>query len=205
MRRPPPLSPLPHTEAPNRGLFVDRWGTLIDSQAGCLQPDCRSWSFVPQAVNALFRAQQAGWNLYLIGNEHGVACGQVEERRWQEHERELLGQLAAQGVRVTRNYACLDAPTGKGAHKRPSVFLLPDTGVFYHALQMDELVLEHSWVIGDGTIELAAGERAGLKSAGVRTGRALRDDQLSVDPQLVAEDLADFIGMLLGPRVGARQ
>jgi histidinol phosphatase-like enzyme len=80
---------------------------------------------------------------------------------------------------------------------------MPDTGVFYHAMQQDEVVLEQSWVIGDGMLELVAGERAGLNSAGVRTGRALCDGELAVDPKLSADDLADFIGALLGPRVGA--
>ena len=204
MRRPSPFRPLPHTEAPTRGLFIDRWGTLIDSDAACMEPKCGAWDFHPRAVNALFRAQQAGWLLYLIGNENGVASGRVEEQRWLEHERELLQRLAAQGVRVRRNYACLDHPAGKGAHRRPSVFLLPDTGVFYHAHQMDEVALECSWVVGDGSLELAAGERAGLNSAGVLTGRGMRDGELAVDPRMVAQDLAEFIGALLGPRVGAR-
>ncbi|HTF86965.1 MAG TPA: HAD hydrolase-like protein [Planctomycetota bacterium] len=203
MRRFPNTRPLSGTEAPVRGLFIDRWGTLIASDTSCLSPRSIPWSFVPRAVDGLFRAQQAGWLIYLIGNESAVAEGLVEESLWLEQEREILAQLAAQGVHVARNYACLDHPGGKGAHKRPSVFLLPDTGVFYHALQQDGVVLEKSWVIGDGTLELAAGERAGMRTAGVRTGRGLSDGELAIDPQFVAQDLAEFIGTLLGPRVGA--
>jgi D-glycero-D-manno-heptose 1,7-bisphosphate phosphatase len=203
MRQNPALRPLYHTEAPIRGLFIDRWGTLIDSKLPHMQETMGAWEFQKGALDAMFRAQQAGWLLYLIGNESGVAFGQVDEQCWRDHERELLGRLSAQGVRIQRNYACLDHPAGKGAHKRPSVFLTPDTGVFYHAMQQDEVVLEQSWVIGDGTLELVAGERAGLNSAGVRTGRALCDGELAVDPKLSADDLADFIGALLGPRVGA--
>ncbi|HUR28777.1 MAG TPA: HAD hydrolase-like protein [Planctomycetota bacterium] len=203
MRRFPNTRPLSGTEAPVRGLFIDRWGTLIASESDCLGPKSVPWTFVTGAVDAMFRAQQAGWLIYLIGNETAVAHGLVEERVWLEQEREMLTLLAAHGVRVTRNYACLEHPAGKGSHRRPSVFLLPDTGIFYHALQMDGVVLEQSWVIGDGTLELAAGERAGMRTAGVRTGRALGDGELAVDPRFVAENLADFIGTLLGPRVGA--
>ncbi|MBK8179199.1 MAG: HAD-IIIA family hydrolase [Planctomycetes bacterium] len=195
--------PLEGTEAPPRGLFVDRWGTLIDGAEGCLEPDRQTWNFVPRAVDALFRAQQAGWNLYLVGNESGVAHGRVATERWLDVEREILTRLGSQGVRVQRNYACLDHPLGKGAHRRPSVFLLPDTGVFYHALQSDGIRLEESWVVGDGSLELAAGERAGLRTAGVRTGASLSDGELHVDPVFVARDLAEFVGMLLGARVAA--
>ncbi len=203
MRRSSHHRPLAGTETPVRGLFIDRWGTLIDSKDACLGPKSVPWSFVPNAVDAIFRAQQAGWLIYLIGNENGVATGQVEESHWLEQERDLLARLSAQGVRVTRNYACLEHPAGKAAHRRPSVFLLPDTGSFYHALQVEGVVLEHSWVIGDSSIELAAGERAGMRTAGVRTGLALGDKQLAVEPQLIADDLADFIGALLGTRVAA--
>ena len=118
MLRPNPARPLPGTEAPLRGLFIDRWGTLIASEAACLGAKCGPWEFVPRAVDALFRAQQQGWSIYLLGNEAGVAQGLVSEDAWLDHERELGSRLAAHGVRVTRNYACLDHPSGKGPHKR---------------------------------------------------------------------------------------
>ena len=203
MRRPQPLRPLAGTEAPLRGLFIDRWGTLVDSKDACLPCGSTPWSFVPRAVDAIFRAQQAGWLIYLIGNESAVADGLVSDSDWLAEERDLLARLAAQGVRVTRNYACLDHPRGKGLHKRPSVFLLPDTGVFFHALQNEAIVLEQSWVIGDSTLELAAGERAGMRTAGVRSGLGLGDRELIVDPQFIATDLAEFTATLLGARVAA--
>lgn len=201
MRRNRPQRSLEGTEAPPRGLFVDRFGTLIDRRATCLEPDGGELCFVPRAVDALFRARERGWNVYLIGNESGVAEGRVADGVWLELERRLLAELASQGVSVTRNYACLDHPQGKGEHRRPSVFLLPDTGIFYHALHNDGIVLEESWVVGDGTLELAAGERAGLRTAGVRTGLALGDRELHVDPAFLAADLAECIDMLLGPRL----
>ena len=90
------FDPLPHTEAPVRGLFIDRWGTLIDSDADCLGPKRTAWNFRQRAVDAMFRAQQAGWLLYLIGNETGVAHGLVDEQHWREHETDLLSRLTAQ-------------------------------------------------------------------------------------------------------------
>src|SRR5215212_8190514 len=106
MRRFPTTRPLPGTEAPLRGLFIDRWGTLIDCTSPCLSESSVPWTFVPHAVDALFRAQQAGWLIYLIGNETAVAEGRIGESFWLEQERELITRLASQGVHVTRNYAC---------------------------------------------------------------------------------------------------
>jgi histidinol phosphatase-like enzyme len=148
-------------------------------------------------VDALFRAVQAGWTIYLIGNEDAVARGHAPESAWKAFEERLLLQLGAAGVVVERNYACLvDPEHGVGDRCQDSVFLLPNTGAMYHARQHDGTHLGESWVIGDSSIELAAGWRAGCRTAGVRTGQALSDGVLEVDLDLLAADLTCVVDLL---------
>lgn len=193
-----PLAPLPGTSSPKRALFVDRWGTLLER--GTEDPDqlYEQPSFLEGSLDALFRATQAGWRLYLLGNEDPVALGQVTETKWQAFEAEMLSTLSKSGVRVDRNYACLDHPEhGHGKHLKDSVFLLPNTGAMYHARQHDGIDLEQSWVIGDSTLELAAGWRAGCRTAGVRTGVGLEDSALETDVRFMADDLASVLDQIL--------
>ena len=192
-----PLAPLPGTHPPVRGLFVDRWGTLARLPEKDFVHRWEQVEFIEGSVDALFRAQQSGWNLYLIGNEEAVAHGRLSDRSWTKLESELLDHLSSMGVNIRRNYACLDHPQGKPPHKKPSVFLLPDTGALYHAAQVDGVDLSQSWVVGDSTLELACGERAGCHVAAVRTGLALEDRTLDVEPDMLGDDLADVIGTLL--------
>lgn len=193
-RRAPRYSPLPGTQAPERALFVKRWGTLLRPRG--------EWSpfdpslFVPGAVDALFRAVQAGWHVYLIGNEEDVAFGRCSDEDWLAFEAALLAHLTAHGVHVARCYATLDHPVGKGRHRRKSVFLLPDTGIFFHALQHDGVQLSESWVIGDATPELAAGERAGCRVARVDEPGGADDPELHVDPQVRATTLVEVLDSL---------
>jgi len=194
----PPLAPLPGTSAPRRALFVDRWGTLLEPPPADPRRAYSRLSFVPGTLDALFRATQAGWRVYLLGNEEAVARGHVQPARWERFESEMLSELAKAGVRVERCYACLDHPEhGKGAHLRDSVFLLPNTGAMYHARQHDGIDLKSSWVIGDSTLELAAGWRAGCRTAGVRSGLGLADQELETDVELVADDLAAVLDEIL--------
>jgi histidinol phosphatase-like enzyme len=198
-------APLPGTERSPHGLFVDRWGTLLarPPQGWCkeFQPDL----LTSGAVNALFRAVQAGWQIYLIGNEEQVARGRQAHDSWHAFERALLGHLASLGVPVRRSYACLDHPQGKGPHKKDSVFLLPNTGALYHAAQFDDLELAESWVIGDSTLELSAAWRAGCHTAAVRTGEALADGVIDVEPELWADDLERaLIEILAAERLAQR-
>jgi histidinol phosphatase-like enzyme len=192
-----PFAPLPGTEPATRALFVDRWGTLLELPAASA-PRFDPEKIFPGAVDALFRAQQAGWQIYLIGNEPAVATGRWSDAAWERFEAALLEHLAAMGVDVVRNYACLDHPEeGHGAHQKPSVFLLPDTGLLYHASQNDGVALSSSWVLGDSSLELTAGGRAGCGTVGVQTGLAFQDGGMQVEPDVVVENLAEALELLV--------
>ncbi|MFT4710240.1 MAG: HAD superfamily hydrolase (TIGR01662 family) [Bacteroidia bacterium] len=192
----PNNSHLPHTRQRPRGLFVDRWGTLlaIPPSGYVKHPD--ELEFLPGALDSLYHAARLGWKIYLIGNEDAVAHGDLSESAWETIQVAIEERLLDSGIEVTRSYACLDHPEGKGAHEQPSVFRLPETGIFYHAQHNDDLHLEKSWVIGDSTIELAAAWRAGMRYIGVRTGQALGDKSLDVDPDLIVADLPAALASL---------
>ncbi len=191
-------SPLPGTAPPNRGLFIDRWGTLFE------QPDsefCTSLDqvrFTPGVLEALFRASQARWSLYLIGNEDAVAQGRFPEARWKSLEGEIHAELARHGISFRRNYTCISDPEkGVGALCKDSVYRLPNTGPFYHAAHTDSMVLDHCWVIGDSSLELVAGWRAGCKTLGLSSGAGVKDGTYQVDPDLHAADLSDAVQSLI--------
>lgn len=199
-----PFAPIPGTERPERGLFIDRFGTL-------LLPPRRGWCarfspdlLAPGATEAMFRARQRGWTLYLIGNEEAVAAGRMSEASWHRFETALCDHLEGLGVRIRRSYACLDDPEGKGKHRRSSVFQFPNTGVLYHASQADGIVLEKSWLIGDSSLEISAGDRSGCRTAGVRTGHGLQDGRVHVEPDFVAEDLSEALESVLAGDAYAR-
>jgi histidinol-phosphate phosphatase family protein len=187
---------LPPYRRPVRALFVKRWGVLLEltePPRGLAFDECL---LVPGAVDALYRARQAGWRLYLIGNEEAVARGRVSEATWRAFESALLTHLASRGARIARSYACLDHPEGKGPHRKRSVFQLPDTGAFFHAAQHDDVDLVHSWVIGDTTVDLSGGERAGCRVAAVRSGQGLADGALEVEPELLGQHLGEVVDAL---------
>ena len=200
----PPGAPLPGTGRSPRGLFIDRWGTLLELPRSGYCTKFSDVKFTPHSLDALFRAHQAGWKLYLIGNEAAVARGRLSENTWKKLEAELLEHLASYGIPIERSYACLDHPEGKGKHCRDSVFLLPNTGAMYHARQVDSIKLADSWVIGDSTLEIVAGWRAGCRQAAVRTGLALSDAEFHVEPELVSDDLAGALAEVLGAEAPVR-
>ena len=153
--------------------------------------------FYPGAVDALFRASRAGWRIYLLGNEDAVAHGKLSDAAWEAVASRFLDELRKAGVLVSRQYACLDHPQGVPPHQADSVYLLPNTGAFYHATHVDGVELANSWVIGDSTLELAAGWRSGCRLAAVRTGLALSDATFEVHTDIDGADLVTVIDRVL--------
>jgi histidinol phosphatase-like enzyme len=195
--RAPSLPPIPGTERAPRGLFVGRWGALLERPAA---GHCRSFEearLTPRAGETLFRAGQSGWRVYLVSNEPAVARGRLSDLAWEEFQRDLHAHLAGLGVRIARDYACLDHPQGKGKHKRDSVFRFPNTGALYHAVQEDGVELRASWIVSDDVHELAAASRAGVRTISLAPTLRLGEAALEVECDERAACLAEAIDHIL--------
>ena len=199
-----PQRTLPGISPTARGLFIDRWGTLLELPAAGFARSVEDVRFRAGILDALFRASRDGWNLYLVGNEEAVAFGDCTDEDWREIEEAIRETLEDYGVALTRSYASVDHPRGRKGHRNDSVYHLPNTGAFYHAAHTDGIDLARSWVIGDSTLELVAGWRAGLRLAAVRTGLALSDGAYEVEPELWASDLAELLDDLAPAAPAAR-
>ena len=192
-----PFAPLPGTVAAPRGLFVKRWGTLLQIPEHGFARTPGEVVFSEGALDALFRASRRGWRIYLIGNEEAVFDGRLSLRLWEDVEAAILDRLASRGVVVGNSYPCVLHPEGVPEQRGDSVYLLPNTGPFYHASHHHGVDLPRSWVVGDATPELVAGWRSGCRLAGVRTGRALGDKTFDVEPEYVGENLRAVVHLLL--------
>ncbi len=193
-RRLQALPPLPGTGIPPRGLFVSRFAAILERPAAGIPRRIEEAQFHPRVLELLFRASQAGWNVYVVGNESGVAQGRISDAAWERFDTGLLSHLKGQGIAVQRNYVCLDHPLGKAPHDKDSVFLFPNTGCLYHAAQEDGIELRESWLVSGDVLELAAAWRAGVRVAAIRGGGTAMTageagdvaEDLQVEPDIVA-------------------
>jgi D-glycero-D-manno-heptose 1,7-bisphosphate phosphatase len=197
------LPPIPGTGTPPRGLFVSRWGALLERPADGFPKRFEDVCFNPRVLEILFRAGQAGWNIYTIGNEEAVAHGRVSDGHWGRFHAGFCDHLRANGIPLARDYACLDHPAGKAPHDKESVFWFPNTGALYHAAQEDGIVLSESWVVSDIVPELAAAWRAGAHVAAIHT-TAQRGEDLQVEPDIRARRAFEAIAEVLAtaPAIG---
>jgi len=147
----------------NRAVFLDRDGTLIAEKNYLRRPE--DVDIFPGAAAALERLSDAGFRLIIVSNQSGVGRGYftlAEVERVNEH---IAGELAKEGVRLTRIYIAPEAPDQPSRGRKPSPQFLFDA--------RDELGVDiaESYMIGDKLIDLECGWNAGVKrSILVRTG-----------------------------------
>ena len=149
---------------PNKAVFLDRDGTLIEDRDYLSRPDeVVIYPGVPQALRAL---SDAGFKLVIVTNQSGVGRGYFTLADVENVHRHLLEELKrAAGVRIDGIYVAPEAPDQASRGRKPSPQFLFDA--------RDELGIDlaRSYMIGDKLIDLACGWNAGLKRALlVRTG-----------------------------------
>ncbi len=186
---PIPQPPTPWGPPP-RGVFVDVLGTIVQPLENGNFPKIEDAVFYEGVLDGLFKVTQADWNLYLVGNIDSVAFGRQSAEEWKEFSDGLHAHLRRQGIKLKRDYCCIDHPEGVEGQNNDSVYLLPGTGAMHHAAQADAVNLSVCWVIGDSSVELVAGWRADCRLVAVQTGEGVRDGAFHVEPDLVSRTAA---------------
>lgn len=183
-----PKSPIPQSQPswgpPPRGVFVNLLGTIVEPLENGNFPSIETAVFYEGVLDGLFKATQSGWNLYLMGNIDSVAFGRQTPAEWKAFSSGLHAHLRGHGIKLKRDYCCVDHPEGVKGQNNDSVYLLPGTGAMHHAAQADGVNLSISWVIGDSSVELVAGWRADCRLVAVQTGKGVRDGAFHVEPEL---------------------
>lgn len=179
-----------------RGIFLSRrGGLLVTPSRGWLEhPD--EVAIRPRLLSLLRPFSHGPNHLFLIGNEEEVAFGKLSAERFQEIQNRIEIELDYHGVRVHRNFACTSHPKAENSDGKDSVFRMPNVGVFKAAQQEFDLDLSTSWLIGERTSELLAADRAGVRSALVRTGVGGKDGEFDVEPELIADDAETALRIL---------
>lgn len=144
------------TERLRPAVFLDKDGTLIRDVPYNVSPERVEW--YADAGEALQQLQQAGFRLFVVSNQDGVAKGFFSREDVEavgEYLRKTLSERY--GVRVDGFYYCPHAEGDCGCRK-------PAPGLFLRAAAEHGINLTESWMIGDILNDVEAGKRAGCRA-----------------------------------------
>jgi D-glycero-D-manno-heptose 1,7-bisphosphate phosphatase len=179
-----------------RAGFIDRDGVLNEDRAYVHRIE--DFHFIPGAIEALRRLQQAGFLLVLVTNQSGIARGLFTEADYQQLDRHIRERLLQSGVSLDSVQYCPHLPDAAvEQYRRDCECRKPRPGMILTAATELDIDLPRSFFVGDRKSDIEAGRAAGVgRCFLVRSGQSLSAaDILLADG--VYDDLAQCVAVQL--------
>lgn len=152
-----------------KAVFLDKDGTLIEDVPYNVDPlKMRLCAGVVEGVQML---AAAGYELFIVTNQSGVARGYFPESALVAVEKHLRQVLGGFGVAISGFYYCPHHP--QGIVKEFAIDCdcrKPRPGLLKKAAQENQIDLWQSWFIGDILNDVEAGNLAGCRTILIDNG-----------------------------------
>lgn len=177
-------------------VFLDKDGTLVRDVPFNDDPD--KVELMPGVGAGLRECASAGYRLFIVTNQSGIARGLMTERGLRATMARLVALLAAEGVHLDGSYICKHYPesvvprlrAGCGCRK-------PMPGLVLRAAREHAIDLGRSWLVGDILDDIEAGNRAGCRTVLVPNGETEWLAGPFRTPELIVSGFADAAEAIL--------
>ena len=179
-------------------MFLDKDGTIIEDVPYNVDPGRIRLS--PGAGEALAGLHRAGYLLFVVSNQSGVARGYFPESALRGVESRLRVLLGDSGVPLAGFTYCPHHPEGTvEGFSMACECRKPAPGMLLRLAAEHDVNLARSWMVGDILDDVQAGRGAGCRTILIDNGNETRwilsPDR---DPHYRAPDLADAARYILG-------
>ena len=179
--------------------FLDRDGVLNVDLGYAHRSDQLEW--IPGAQEAVQLLNEAGYYVFVISNQSGVARGYFDENSVKLFHAHMQADLSARGAHIDAFYYCPHHPDGiRDDLRRPCDCRKPQPGLLRRAAADLDIDLARSFVVGDRWHDLAAGQAVGARGVLVRTGLGKRDEwepEPGTTPAAIVDNLMDAAAWIL--------
>ena len=160
----------------NRAVFLDRDRTIIEDPGYLSDPD--AVKLLPGVEAAIRSMAQGGHRIVVVTNQAGIARGLLTEETLEKIHAEMCRQLAAGGAHVDAVHYCPYHVEGTvEQYAIDSELRKPKPGMLLKAAQELDIDLSASWMVGDSSGDVGAGQRAGCRTIRLRTGATRAGDE----------------------------
>jgi len=155
-------------------IFLDRDGVINKRMPPHeYAKNVADFEFLPGAVASLKKLKDAGYKIFLVTNQAGIAKGLMSEADLQKIHEYMFGELAKAGTTIDGIYFCSHGYSDGCDCRKPK------PGLFFKAARENFLDLTKTLFIGDSETDAEAALAAGCKfelASGTRTLEAIVSD-----------------------------
>ena len=185
-----------------KAAFLDRDGTII-VEKGYLS-DSAQIELIPGSAAAIRRLNKAGYLVFGLSNQSGVARGFFTVQAVLSVNRRVMEMVSKEGAKIEEIYFCPHHPQGTVAEYAVTCECRkPATGMVEKVKGKYTIEPAKTLVIGDKCVDVELGRAIGARSALVKTGfgisemEKIRSDGL-IEPDVYAKDLSEAVELLIG-------
>jgi D-glycero-D-manno-heptose 1,7-bisphosphate phosphatase len=172
-----------------QAVFLDRDGTInVDTH---FPHRLELLKFIPKAIHGLRILATLPLQIISVSNQSGIALGIFTLEQMSRFNAEIRSRVECTGGRIDAFYFCPHLET-KDLSPGDSLCECskPSPGMLLEAAREFELDLSKSFLIGDKTSDIVAGESVGCVTILVKTGKGGREEgALPVQPKYSANNL----------------
>lgn len=151
-----------------RAVFLDRDGT-INKYVGFLN-DIDAFELIEGVSKAIKLLNNSGYLVIVVTNQPVIARGEITLEELEEIHNKMETLLGTDGAYVDDIFYCPHHPDKGFEGERPEYKIQcccrkPEIGMLLQAAEKYNINLTRSWMIGDGTVDVETGKKAGCKVA----------------------------------------
>jgi D,D-heptose 1,7-bisphosphate phosphatase len=171
----------------NRAIFFDRDGVICKEKNlfykgfRITEPEHFEWEDgVPEALK---KFSGLDYLLVVVTTQSQIGRGLMSTEKLSMINKPIYDELKKYNRTLDGFYFCPHVPQDNCDCRKPKI------GLMLRAKNDLSIDLENSWMMGDTTSDILAGNIARCKTILVKTGYAGRDGQFSIEPDFTAESL----------------
>ena len=180
-------------------IFLDRDGVInqYPGDADYVKSE-EEFHFLPNAKSGLKRLSQAGFKIFVISNQAGVSKGIYSQQSLDEITENMLRELKREGIAIDGVRYCIHRDEDHCACRKPKTGLV-DQVLAEMKQKGSEVELKGSFFIGDTIRDMETGEKAGLKTILVFSGKEKPENKNNwpLQPDFIASDLLEAAHIIL--------
>lgn len=148
-----------HPEPANKAVFLDRDGTVNCDEGHYYIYKPEDVVFNPGVIEGLKRLKEAGFLLFIVTNQSGIAKGIYSHEDVKKVHDYMCKMFSAQGISIEKIYYCPHHESmATCICRKPSPYMINS------AIEEFHIDKTRSWLIGSGLRDIKAAEAAGIRS-----------------------------------------